>query len=132
MRAPLPVPLLHKNMRICQYEHVATQVIARTPPAPPPVSARGIAAATDLLKALASAARLAIVLELAVGDRCVHELVASTGMTQPLVSQHLRVLRSSGVVTAQRRGRETAYTLHDEHIAHIAHDAYRHAQEAHA
>ena len=86
-------------------------------------------AAAELLKTLGSTARLAIVLELEAGNRCVHELVDATGLTQPLVSQHLRVLRGAGVVSAERRGRETAYTLLDEHIAHIAHDAYRHAQE---
>jgi DNA-binding transcriptional ArsR family regulator len=88
-----------------------------------------IAGAVELLKALASTARLSIVLELGRQERCVHELVAATGMTQPLVSQHLRVLRGAGVVIARRRGRETAYSLTDDHLAHIAADAVRHAEE---
>ncbi|HEV7679022.1 MAG TPA: metalloregulator ArsR/SmtB family transcription factor [Candidatus Dormibacteraeota bacterium] len=90
---------------------------------------RLIAGAVELLKALASTARLSIVLELGRQERCVHELVDITGMTQPLVSQHLRVLRGAGVVTARRRGRETAYSLTDDHLAHIAADAVRHAEE---
>ncbi len=88
-----------------------------------------IATAVDLLKALASAARLTIVLELDRGERCVHELVEATGMTQPLVSQHLRVLRGAGVVHTHRRGREIAYSLTDQHLAHIAVDAVRHSEE---
>ena len=32
------------------------------------------------------------------GERCVHELVEKLGAPQPLVSQHLRVLRGAGVV----------------------------------
>ncbi len=87
--------------------------------------------AVELLKALASAARLTIVLELARGERCVHELVEATGMTQPLVSQHLRVLRGAAVVTTRRRGREIAYSLTDDHLAHIAADAVRHSEEIH-
>jgi DNA-binding transcriptional ArsR family regulator len=87
--------------------------------------------AVELLKALASVARLTIVMELARGERCVHELVEATGMTQPLVSQHLRVLRGAAVVTTRRRGREIAYSLTDDHLAHIAADAVRHAEETH-
>ena len=45
------------------------------------------------------------------------------GAPQPLVSQHLRVLRGAGVVRGSRRGREIAYALTDEHIAHIVADA---------
>src|SRR5258708_29851088 len=76
--------------------------------------------AVELLKALASPTRLTVVLELAQGERCVHELVETTGMTQPLVSQHLRVLRGAGVVTTRRRRREIAYSLSHDHLAHIA------------
>jgi ArsR family transcriptional regulator, zinc-responsive transcriptional repressor len=87
-------------------------------------------AATDLLKALASPVRLGIVRELAGGGRRVHELVAALGVSQPLVSQHLRVLRATRIVTARRQAREMEYTLTDDHVAHIVLDAIRHAEEA--
>lgn len=86
-------------------------------------------AAADLLRALANPRRVAIVLELADGERCVHELVEALDISQPLVSQHLRVLRSERLVSARRRGREMAYTLADDHIAHIVTDAITHANE---
>ncbi len=86
--------------------------------------------AAELLRALASPIRLAIVTELADGERCVHELVEQLGAAQPLVSQHLRVLRGAGVVRGSRRGREIAYALVDEHVAHIVADAVSHAREA--
>jgi DNA-binding transcriptional ArsR family regulator len=82
-----------------------------------------------LLKALASPVRLGIVRELASGGRRVHELVATLGVSQPLVSQHLRVLRASRIVTARRRAREIEYTLTDDHVARIVLDAIRHAGE---
>jgi ArsR family transcriptional regulator, zinc-responsive transcriptional repressor len=87
-------------------------------------------AASELLKALASPVRLGIVRELASGDRRVHELVAALGVSQPLVSQHLRVLRSSRIVAARRQAREIEYTLTDDHVAHIVMDAIRHAGES--
>jgi DNA-binding transcriptional ArsR family regulator len=85
--------------------------------------------AGELLKVLSAPARLAIVVELAEGPRCVHELVEHLGMSQPLVSQHLRVLRGARLVAAERRGREAVYTLVDQHVGHIVADAVRHADE---
>lgn len=86
--------------------------------------------AGELLRALSAPIRVAIVTELAAGERCVHELVETLGAPQPLVSQHLRVLRGAGVVRGTRRGREIAYSLVDEHLAHIVADAISHAREA--
>lgn len=86
-------------------------------------------AAGELLRALAAPVRIAIVVELGTGPKCVHDLVESTGAAQPLVSQHLRVLRGAGVVRGERRGREIAYSLTDEHIGHIVTDAITHARE---
>ncbi len=86
-------------------------------------------AAGELLRALSAPHRLAIVLELAEGTRCVHELVASLGISQSLTSQHLRVLRTSGLVVGVRRGKEMAYSLVDAHVAHIARDAMTHVAE---
>ena len=86
--------------------------------------------AAELLRALASEHRLAIVEQLSAGPRCVHELVDALGASQSLVSQHLRVLRGARVVRTERRGREVAYSLADDHVAHIVADAVSHASEA--
>jgi DNA-binding transcriptional ArsR family regulator len=91
--------------------------------------AQDLQAASELLRALASPVRLGIVRELSGGGKYVHELVAVLGVSQPLVSQHLRVLRTSRIVAARRQARETQYSLTDDHIAHIVLDAIRHAQE---
>jgi ArsR family transcriptional regulator, zinc-responsive transcriptional repressor len=96
------------------------------------VGPHALQAAGSMLRALAAPVRLAIVLELRSGARCVHELVSSVGVAQPLVSQHLRVLRGAGLVTGERRGREIAYSLIDTHVAHIATDAVQHAEESRA
>jgi DNA-binding transcriptional ArsR family regulator len=92
-------------------------------------SRRVLAGAGELLRALAAPLRIAIVLELDRSDRCVHELVDALGVSQPLVSQHLRVLKSAGVVTGERTGREVRYALVDAHLAHIVVDAVAHAAE---
>ncbi|MGH9278280.1 MAG: ArsR/SmtB family transcription factor [Acidimicrobiales bacterium] len=94
-----------------------------------PQEADDLEAAAELLRALANPHRLAIVRELQGGARCVHELVDALGVSQPLVSQHLRVLRAIDLVRPRRRGREIAYSLGDDHVAHIVHDAVVHAAE---
>ncbi|MFB9537174.1 MULTISPECIES: ArsR/SmtB family transcription factor [Streptomyces] len=100
-----------------------------TPSPPTDEPDQTLQAASELLRALASPVRLGIVRELAGGGKYVHELVTALGVSQPLVSQHLRVLRTSRIVTARRQARETRYTLADDHVAHIVLDAIRHAQE---
>ena len=86
-------------------------------------------AAGELLRALAAPVRIAIVLQLRESSRCVHDLVDAVGVTQPLISQHLRVLKAAGVVRGDRHGREVVYSLVDDHLAHIVLDAVEHAEE---
>ncbi|MCK2241035.1 metalloregulator ArsR/SmtB family transcription factor [Crossiella sp. S99.2] len=98
------------------------------PPAPQR-SGDVLAMAGDLLRALAAPVRIAIVLQLRASERCVHELVDALGVAQPLISQHLRVLKSAGVVRGERHGREVVYRLVDEHLSHIVVDAVAHVEE---
>lgn len=94
------------------------------------VDPAALVAAGELLRALSAPVRIAIVLQLRGGDRCVHELVDALAVTQPLISQHLRVLKAAGVVAGDRRGREVVYRLVDSHLAHIVADAVAHAEES--
>ncbi len=96
-------------------------------PVPPPREI--LDAAGELLRALAAPVRIAIVLQLRESHRCVHELVDALGVPQPLVSQHLKILKAAGVVAGERSGREVLYRLADHHLAHIVVDAVAHAGE---
>ncbi|WP_166905352.1 metalloregulator ArsR/SmtB family transcription factor [Mycobacterium sp. DL440] len=101
--------------------------------APPPElpSREVLDTAGELLRALAAPLRIAIVLQLQQSQRCVHELVDALAVPQPLVSQHLRILKQAGVVASERAGREVLYRLVDHHLAHIVADAVAHAGEEH-
>lgn len=94
-----------------------------------PGGVRAYEAAGELLKVLAAPARLAIMAELAEQPRFVHELVDRLGMSQPLVSHHLRILRGARLVGVERRGREAVYSLADQHVGHIVADAIHHSTE---
>ena len=88
--------------------------------------------AGELLRALAAPVRIAIVLQLRESQRCVHELVDALDVPQPLVSQHLRILKAAGVVAGERSGREVMYRLVDDHLAEIVVAAISHAGEDHS
>lgn len=66
---------------------------------------------SEIIAALDSPLRLQILLLLHQRDHVVHELVSTLGKSQPLVSQHLRVLKNAGLVNATRVGREVVYRL---------------------
>ena len=70
----------------------------------------------EVLKTLANPRRLEIVHLLADGPREVGRLAEEMGISQPNVSQHLAVMRSAGVVEAEREGREVRYRLSDPEI----------------
>ena len=76
-----------------------------------------IEAARRVHRALGDTNRLDLVRRLAQGPATVSELIESTGLSQPLVSWHLRRLRSAGLVTSERSGRESICTLRTETIA---------------
>ena len=125
-RPPGPAVLADHGSDHGSAEHVGHLCAA----APPGVrTSRTLAAAGDLLRALAAPVRIAIVLALRDAPRCVHDLVDLLDVPQPLISQHLRVLKEAGVVHGERRGREVVYSLVDDHLAHIVVDAVAHAEE---
>jgi DNA-binding transcriptional ArsR family regulator len=64
-----------------------------------------------VLRALANEERLLIVLWLASSTCSVRELEQVTGLSQSLVSYHLRELREAGLVTASASGRSNRYRL---------------------
>lgn len=70
-----------------------------------------IAHVSTVIGALDSPLRIRILLLLQRQPYVVHELVSYLGKSQPLVSQHLRVLKNAGLVKATRTGREVAYSL---------------------
>ena len=76
-----------------------------------------IEAARRVHRALGDTNRLDLVRRLAQGPATVSELIEFTGLSQPLVSWHLRRLRSAGLVTSERSGRESICTLRTETIA---------------
>jgi DNA-binding transcriptional ArsR family regulator len=63
--------------------------------------------------AMADRTRRAIVMELAEGERTVGQLADALPVSQPAVSQHLKVLKHVGVVTDRAEGTRRIYRLNE-------------------
>ncbi|HLA15378.1 MAG TPA: metalloregulator ArsR/SmtB family transcription factor [Candidatus Limnocylindrales bacterium] len=71
-------------------------------------------------KALADVNRLRIVRRLASGPGTVTELIEHVGLSQPLVSHHVKRLRDAGLVSTERHGREVVIRLRPEAFDEVA------------
>lgn len=65
----------------------------------------------EVIKALAHPSRLMIVDELSYGERCVCDLTDLVGHDISTVSKHLNVLKKSGIVEDDKRGKQVYYRL---------------------
>lgn len=74
----------------------------------------------DAFRAVADPTRRAVLDLLAERERPVKDLVGRFPMTQPAMSQHLRVLRQAGLVLHRRVGREQYYRVQPEKLKPIA------------
>jgi DNA-binding transcriptional ArsR family regulator len=64
-------------------------------------------------RALAHPVRIRILELLVKGDRSVQELQEALGLEQPVVSQHLAVLRASQIVSGRKEGVSVRYAVRD-------------------
>ena len=71
------------------------------------------------LAALAEPNRLAIVEYLREGPRSVTDIVGRTGLSQPLVSKHLKVLSEVAIVDRRIDGKRRIYSLEQARFAEL-------------
>jgi len=81
----------------------------------------GEACATQarLFRALAHPARIRLLRRLMDGDCCVSEAESCLKISQPSVSQHLKILKTAGFIAGQRRGAKICYRLIDSRVKRV-------------
>jgi DNA-binding transcriptional ArsR family regulator len=70
--------------------------------------------AANTLRMGGDVTRVRLMLLLANGEQNVGQLVVAIGQSQPACSHHLALLRHSGIIECQRRGKENFYALTDK------------------
>jgi ArsR family transcriptional regulator, lead/cadmium/zinc/bismuth-responsive transcriptional repressor len=83
----------------------------------------------DLFRLLGDPTRLRIVLACANEPRAVGVIAGALGLSQSLVSHHLRLLRAARVVRAERAGKQVFYVAADRHISGMLADMLEHVAE---
>lgn len=70
----------------------------------------------EICAGLADPKRILILYTLAEKPCTVTEIVGALGLSQPVISRHLKVLRERGMVTARRTGSSVEYSLGDHRL----------------
>lgn len=83
----------------------------------------------ETFRALGDSTRIKIVYALADQPLCVCDLAQVVGVSEPAVSQHLRLLRSLRIVRGRREGKMVYYSLEDEHVRALLGMALGHREE---
>jgi len=71
----------------------------------------------DFAKALADDTRQKIMAICCCRQISVNDIVAEINVAQPTVSHHLKILKSAGLVTSERQGKQVLYTLDQARLA---------------
>ncbi len=83
----------------------------------------------DLFRLLGDPTRLRIVLACVHDRRAVGAIAEALGLSQSLVSHHLRLLRAARVVRAEREGKQVFYVAADAHISTMLAGMLEHVDE---
>ncbi|KIR03167.1 Cadmium efflux system accessory protein [Lachnospiraceae bacterium TWA4] len=84
-------------------------------------SANQFQVAADVLKLLGDTSRSRIFWILCHCEECVMNLSAMVDMSSPAVSHHLKLLKTSGLITSRREGKEMYYTAAKNAQADLLH-----------
>ncbi len=84
-----------------------------------PASSNDLEAAVALFRSLGDPTRLAIVRQLAAGERRVVDLTRSLGLAQSTVSAHLACLADCGLVASRAVGRASMFRLAEPSLEHL-------------
>jgi len=75
------------------------------------IKAADFSAEAEMLKVLGHPVRLKIVVGLTADACCVKDIWECMDLPQPVVSQHLSVLKSRGIVESKREGKRVLYSV---------------------
>ena len=83
----------------------------------------------EIFRLLGDPSRLRVLIECRRGPTPVGKIAETTGLSPSLVSHHLRLLRATRIVRAERQGRHVLYSLDDHHIDRVLTDMLDHIGE---
>jgi ArsR family transcriptional regulator, lead/cadmium/zinc/bismuth-responsive transcriptional repressor len=85
----------------------------------------------ELFRLLGEPNRLGIVISCLDGQLSVGDITTRLGLSQSLVSHHLRLLRAARLLKAGRRGKQVFYNIPDCHVREMLTNMIEHLIEPH-
>jgi DNA-binding transcriptional ArsR family regulator len=73
----------------------------------------------EVFEAIAQPKRREILRLLAAGERPAGDIAANFAVTQPAISQHLKVLKTAGLVSERREGTKRLYSVRAEGLSDL-------------
>ncbi len=95
----------------------------------PPLAVDQAAELAEMFHILGDLNRLRIVLICIEEAVCVQDMAARLQLSPSLVSHHLRLLRATRLLRAERRGKHVFYSAADEHVRCVLADMVAHVLE---
>lgn len=83
----------------------------------------------EVFKVFGDSTRIKILWTLFDKEICVFDIAEAVGMSQSAVSHQLRVLKQARLVKSRRDGKNTFYSLDDEHVKRIIEQVMIHITE---
>jgi len=84
---------------------------------------------SEFFKILGESTRIKIITILFQNEMCVCDIAAVMNMSQPAISQQLRVLKSANLVKYRKEGKSVFYSLSDDHVKQIFDQGMLHITE---
>lgn len=85
----------------------------------------------EMFRLLGKPNRLSIVASCLDAPQSVGEITSRLGLSQSLVSHHLRLLRAARLLKARRRGKQVFYNIPDSHVRDMLTNMIEHLAEPH-
>ena len=84
---------------------------------------------SEVFKVFGDPTRIKILWTLFDEEKCVYDISETISMTQSAVSHQLRVLKQARLIKSRREGKNTFYSLDDEHVKRIIEQVMIHISE---
>ncbi len=92
-------------------------------------SEENVSQLADLFSLMGDTSRLRIILCCLHEPISVSDIASQLGLSQSLVSHHLRLLKAARMVRSERRGKQVFYTAADHHVQCVIEDMAAHIAE---
>lgn len=121
-----PIDERVKGMK-CEHCRFNTEIIDRLKNETP--SQELLDSLTEVFKVFGDNTRIKILWNLFDNEICVADIAEKTGMSQSAISHQLKSLKQARLIKARREGKNTFYSLCDEHVKRIIEQVMIHISE---